>query len=298
VPTVASVSLLSCAREPAFDAKTVELLGANVSSSANFVPFGCGLLTIVPKGFTSSLKGESIMKKLSNDDKFSFSELAVVGNMSKRSIQHLADAKLLPDNSEIARLKRVAVVGAMLGAGVPLFAAARVAEAILTCFNTGDGEAPSGLNYMANRLPEEEMHGLPHGDKLSDFWYHDALKRCPDIYQVDHARKGDAQIEIVDKILVFLSTAGGFKTMNVFDGEPDEASYVGSIQGWARGAESEVRLLVMDAPFDPEHPEFPEKGKKITAKVNDRRKNAIAIVKINASLAIRTGLDRLAGHRQ
>jgi hypothetical protein len=298
VPTAALVSPQSCARQPAFDAKAVELLGENVSSSANFVPFRCGLLTIVPKGFTSSIKGESIMKKLSNDDKFSFSELAVVGNMSKRSIQHLADAKLLPDSSEIARLKRVAVVGAMLGAGVPLFAAARVAEAILTYFNTEDGEAPSGFKYLANELPSEEQLRLPHGDRINDFWYHDALKRYPAIYPLGQARIGDAQIEIVDKSLVFLSYLGVKTIIKVFGDESEESSYVGSIQGWARGAESKVRLLEMDASFDPEDPDFPRKGREVTISVNDRRKNAIAIVKINASLAIRTGLDRLAGHRQ
>lgn len=238
------------------------------------------------------------MKNAPNEGTFSFSELAVAGNMSKRSIQHLSDARLLPADPEVARIKRVAVVGALLSAGVPLFAAGRVAAAILTEFNTEDGEAPSGLNFLARGLPSDELNRLPEANQNIDFWYHDALKRCPTIYFPNIALSSDAIVEIVDRRLVFLSNMSGFKILNPFGEKPVEASYVGEIQAWTRGADCRVRLLMHDAPFDQKSLSFAASAGSITAEANTRRMNAIALVKINASLAIRTAFDRLWSHRQ
>lgn len=220
-------------------------------------------------------------------DNFSYSALAVGSDMTKRDIQHLLESKevLMPDGRGIRTLKRAAVVGAFRAAGLTLFTAARLAKAILDEFSQYDGEAPSGLNFLARDLPREAMTLLPpQADQTNDYHYHFALIRNPNSYPKGKALRSDAIIEIVDFRLVFISSR-----------QFPKPHLVGWIEGFGRGGNAHVihvteRIGVMD---DQENPGWRARNEQLEAEALFERENAVAKTTVNVSLAICTALDRI-----
>lgn len=240
------------------------------------------------------------------EKQFSLAELAIAGDMTKRSVQYVSDAGLLPHGGGIGALKRIGSVGAFVSAGTPLLVAARLAKAILLEFNQHDGEAPTGLNFLARSLPKTDIASLA-GTESDDYWYHRALIRHPALYQAGKALVSDALIEIVDRKLVFLGDNSGLKTLVPASGSFNDeaptlqplsvdASFMGWIEGWGRGAAARVvsvneKIGLMD---DHAHPEWRSNALLFETQAQDARKNAIGKLTINVSLAMRTALDRLS----
>ncbi len=230
------------------------------------------------------------------EDTFSFSDLAIASSMSKRQIQHLADARLLPENGSIATLKRACVIGGFSFGGVPIIAAGRIAKTILDEFNEPDGEVPSALRYLARGLMQKARAEIPSPD--SDYWYHRALwmHRSEADYRPGRATKSDALIEIVDKAHIYFCGTSGLPFFTPWGGK--EAVYFGRIEGWERGSDASIITLPELVPLDPDHPDYLIKGKALADLADRARANAVAVLTVNVSLAVRNGLDRLAAHRE
>jgi len=202
------------------------------------------------------------------------------------------------DVCDIRTLKRVAVIGAFRASVVPLMAAAQVAEAMILEFGSDDGEAPSGLNNLWRKLPRGEISALPW---RNDYGLHARLRRHPEIYTPGQAMDYDAVYEIAEREFVFLrqlkstgSVADPFATGGISE---SGLSFVGRIEGWRRGGNplfihfgEHVRLFHEDGKATAE-------AKALYQKMLTARENAVGVIVVNLSLAIRNGLDRLAEHR-
>lgn len=216
--------------------------------------------------------------------------------MTKRQVQQLSDANLLPKGSGIGTLKRAAVVGAFHAAGAPLLMAARLAEAIaIDGFDQYDGEVPSGLINFDDKLPESEIEWLFKQPEVNDYWRHRAALRHPDIYRPGEAFSNDALIAIVDRSLFFYGNRGGQLTTPT--GLSFDFVFGGWIEGWERG--DIVRIVSksdrIDYTLDQER--FSEAYNKIELEAQRARECAIGTIVVNISLAVRTALDRIADHR-
>lgn len=220
-------------------------------------------------------------------DDFSHNDLAVAGFTTKRSVQLMADNGLLPGDHGIRDLKRVCIISAFVSAGAEPLVVGRVVEKLLWSFNQADGEMPSGLPYMARKLAGE-ARSLPGDVEPNDYWYHRDLYRRPDIYHAGKTYRSDVFVEIADREHVYLSTKGGVPRLDALDPSFPETSYEGWIEGWERGTEPRFYSLA----------ELPQSEWPATnARALSARSHAVGLLTINASLAIRNGLDRLAVHR-
>jgi hypothetical protein len=202
----------------------------------------------------------------------------------------MADNALLPGDGGIRDLKRICVIGAFVSAGAPILVAGRVVEKLLWGLNQPDGEMPSGLVDLDYKLGSA---AFPADRELSDYWRHRAALSRPDVYRPGDAWDRDFRIEIVDREHVF-TFGGTFKS--------SDRTYEGRVEGWHRGGEvffysiaetSAAPSFTTDADWL-EHNKAQERLQEASKSL---LANAVGLLTINASLAIRNGLDRLADHR-
>ena len=236
-------------------------------------------------------------KKSDAGDSFSFAELALAGAMTKRAFQHVADAErpsLLPPGNGIKVLKRIAVIGAIMNSGVPLFLAARISRTILNEFNQPDGEAPSGLSGFVRAVvaaKDRDIRPLTEAPSDgNDYWYHLTLYRNPAIYGAIRGMRqsSDFLLHISDRRTITYSTPNFSKP-----------SLVGWVEEWERGTSASVKYAteVLGSP-DPEKPEeWQEKVSRLNREALAAQVNAVGRLTVNVSLAIRSALDRVQDHR-
>ena len=232
-------------------------------------------------------------------DDFSYDDLAVVGGITKSAVRHVADAGLLPadEKEEVRMLKRVAVIGGFIAAGVPLMAAAQVADAVQLEFNQYDGETPSGLGNLWRKLPRDEIRATPNHN---DYWLHQALRGNPEIYKPGLATDSDVIVQIADREFVFAGTLHPFApTLEPFapDGVSSGTSPVGRIEGWRRGVNPRFIHFSEAVPLFDDDLRPTAEAQALHNSFIAARENAIGIITVNLSLAIRNGLDRLAERR-
>lgn len=230
-------------------------------------------------------------------DTFSYDDLAVVGGMTKNTFRHVADARLLPADKEdqVRTLKRVAVIGAFMAAGVPLMPAGQIADALSLEYGRADGEARTGLYDLWCKLPVDEIEALP---ARNAYWLHQVLLQHPGIYRPGEALARDVIFEIADRALVFtrllppnLTAIDPFAPEAVSSG----ISPVGRIEGWHRGG-AFIHFIEAVVPFGEDGEPTPA-AKELYKQMIAARRNAIGLITVNLSLAIRNGLDRLAERR-
>lgn len=245
------------------------------------------------------------MSKKIAADIFSYTELAIAGDITKRAFQHLADANAKSPNSNwlpvgkgIRTVKRLAVIGGFVSAGVPLYAAARLTSALVEAeFNTYDGEVPNGIGFLARSLPPSALDSMPAIDGDMDYWYHRALMMFPDLYVQGNALISDALVEIVDRTHIYLTSTSKLGSLNPWDGQIEKASYAGRIEGWGRDREAYFVSASSMAPIYDEDPEFKTRGAALNEMSRAAYSNAVGRLTVNVSLAVRNGLDRIARHR-
>ena len=195
--------------------------------------------------------------------------------LSKRQIQQLDDASLLPKNSKTCVLKRVAVVGAFYKSGVPLVASGNIGSLCGTICDTPDGEAQSQLreDFARAKLDGFEFDRRSLSDRsgvlTDEFKLYVALKEW-DKFNPLQARDNDIVIEVLEGELIAVGLVKDrFKT---HDTDEEGFSIFGRLKDWERGS---------DAIFEKfEPPEAP-------TNIFNIRKNAIGKIQVNVSLAIR-----------
>jgi hypothetical protein len=222
--------------------------------------------------------------------------------MTKRAFQHVVEAGLLPPDGDIRTLKRIATIGGFAAAGVPLLCSAKIAAAILVEFNEGDGEAPSGLKFLVRELLSDEISGLPAEAPPNDYWYHLGLLKHRQSFGLSGSGGSthfDVFIEIVDRKFVFIRSTSDLKTLDSVTQNPQEAQFVGWLEGWERGSDTrlvhlyeKIQVNICDT-----EDTRPKTASDVVAEASDARSNAVGAITINVSLAIRRALDRVAEHR-
>ncbi|MEA2991566.1 MAG: hypothetical protein QOD40_486 [Alphaproteobacteria bacterium] len=199
--------------------------------------------------------------------------------------------RLIPPGRGIGALHTITLAGALKGGGFSLFTAGRLAKVIPGEFKYG--ELPSGLNFIARDLPHDEALALP--EKVNDFHYHRALFRYPNIYPKGKALGSDAIIEIVDSRFIF--------TRSIQFPEP---RFSGWIEGLDRGSQAQVihvaeKIEAVPPPLaqwqESDIETWNREIARLEAEPHEARKNAVSILTVNVSLAIRNAFDRIAEHR-
>lgn len=206
----------------------------------------------------------------------SLAELAVAGAMTKRQVQHLSDNELLPEPDGVRRINRVGVVGAFLSAGHSLLSAGRLAAAIADEANTYDGETPDNLTDVARMIHEDRSRALT--GRISDPLFVYSVARTDRKFLIPgEPLRGDVRIEIIGGEDVFWDWSTS--ALNVL-GAVERRDYFAKVRRIARGQDVEI----IHAAEQPEKTE--DEIKKVLV-------NAVSVLRINCSLAIRNAYERL-----
>lgn len=246
-------------------------------------------------------------------NRFDTSDFAVGAGLTRRNISLLEEKGLLPTPTndaergglrlwDTASLKRVALIGAFHRAGVELLLAGRLVDAVAEELEARYGEFPSRLegylerplNPTRGKMPWGDVPDEPGEDIRDDYWLHYRLVTLTSIYQRGKAMRFDWFVEVVDREFLFVGTQG-LQTLSM-DGKAAEGEPLYRIRGWARGADAMTIGLAAEAGYLGD-PEARERMARIEAEALAARENAVGILRINASLAIRTALDAVHDHR-
>lgn len=222
---------------------------------------------------------------MARSETFSLNEIALAADTTKRAAQFISDNLMLRGRGP-RELKSACAAGALMTAGLPLMVAWPLAET-LADINFNDGELPTGLKYLAVKLPREEQ--LVIANPATDYDCHRALFRHPDLYMPGRAWKSDLVLEIVDGVIVFESSVRFPKPR-----------YVGRFENpLGRGVEPIFKHLVaaVGALDDETNPGWQEQMAALEQEALAARDNGVTFLRVNLSLGIRKGFDRVAEFR-
>ena len=249
---------------------------------------------------------------------FTSREIAVAAGLPARNFALLVDQNLAPRpcgdglgkaghrTYNSAGLGHAALVGALHLAGFELLVSARLAAAFADDHGASYGKLRSNLNaYLYGELNPDK--GLPWGempkdlplDFEQDYWLHYLLRNRSTIYRRGIAIQGDCIIEIADHAFVLTHSLGLKIKMHSpvsREGLPANPDY--RIIG--RGTSARIvpiheEVDSLDFQIDPRSA---EKMRQLEREYLDGRKDAVTIVQINLSLAIRNAFDRLQDDRE
>ena len=233
-------------------------------------------------------------------DQFTATELAVAGGMSARNFVLLQDKGLAPPGEGVggkgggrfwrsAGVSRIAMVGAFNKAGVELLVAARLSSLIAEEFEEIYGKVFSRLdkyllpplNHSKGYYPWKEEDG--DHDTADDFWMHHYLLTRTNIYRKATAFKDDVKFEVVDRKYVF--RLGALSTP-----EP-----------WCRITEWEKGLAIThtydEAASSTDDSARIERERLIGEEYAEAHNNAVGILRVNISIAVRNAFDAIHDYR-
>jgi hypothetical protein len=205
-----------------------------------------------------------------------------------------------------------ALIGGLFGGGVPLLASARLGAVVADELAAAYGRLPSNLaQYLQRPLnptpgtypwPKTPDNNLLSNDISYDFWLHHFLRIRTDIYKPGVTLRGDFFIEIADREFVFtdFDSKGKLKVLSPFRGESREVLAEYRIVGWKRGSNDvEVRYIFEEVPrtWVDSDPDALAKGRSVESHFHAARDNAVSVLRVNVSLAIRNALDAIHSHR-
>lgn len=250
---------------------------------------------------------------------FTSREMAVAADLSARNFALLAHQNLAPRplsegsgkaghrSYDSAGLAHAALAGALHLAGFELLVSARLAAAFADDYGASHGRLPSNLNAFVRgelnphkKLPwGETPKDLPL-DFEQDYWLHYLLRNRSSVYQRGIAIRGDCMIEIADHAFVLTHTLGleKIKVFSPVSREGLSASPDYRIIG--RGTSARIvavheEIDSLDFQIDPKST---EKMRQLEHEYLNSRKDAVTVVRINLSLAIRNAFDRLQDDRE
>ncbi len=241
---------------------------------------------------------------------FTSRELGHAVDLTARNIGLLQEKKLAPTaiHGDVGRgghrlynsaaFAHAALIGALHLAGFELLAAARLAAALAADFGAMYGKLHANLQDQA-RAHSSLFSGLGADAALDDdFWIYSRLVDRVTDYQPDLPQRGDAIVEIADHEYVLMSTYGSnLKIHSPSLEEGVDATPEYRIVG--RGAEVDVISVVEEVgSLDFEvYPENRLHMRELTLKYLAARENAVALTRLNMSLAIRKAFGRALEQR-
>jgi hypothetical protein len=226
-------------------------------------------------------------------DLFTNAELCAAAELSARNIQHLDACFLTPAAIprpgvarlwDIRALKRIIIIGALRAAGIELLLAGRLCAAIADPFESRHGKLRANIDDAWRLLKIDVPEGW-RDDADNDFWFHADLVRHG-LPHRNHAAGGDLLLEIADRRYAF---AGAF-------GWPELHDPLFLIKEWERGETASI-VPVLDLVGEAGTPTAEANIKAWEREFASAYRDAVGLLRLNVSLAIRNGLDRIAGHR-
>ncbi len=229
------------------------------------------------------------------EDRFTTPEVAEATGVTSRNVMYLCSIGAVPvaegghgrgrhRQLDIEGLARVAVIAALYNAGVEIYLASKLVEAI------GDDSDVHGISNL------EALISRPHSgviklmieqgwDTENAFYLHRAFRRHSNSYTPHIAIAYDRLFEICDRTFVFLNhLAPDSENQTLWPSKKPTALF--KISGWRKGDSVELK-----------HALSPPRGGRLPREWADALQNFRGMMRINVSLAIRDALDSIADSR-
>jgi hypothetical protein len=250
-------------------------------------------------------------------NRFSSTELAIGATLSPRTFALLKDAGIDPEPVEQGHgkssralydsegLEQAGVIGGFWAAGMPPFLATRLTRAFYkewrSCGYTGLDKL-SRLYVYWYQAAKDDSDFLSSLDSRDTFTLHRALRTRTSIYKPKTALSEDLIVEIVNRRYVFnLSRADGkLPTLSPIGGTVPASPAYRIISGWERGEEAVISNIGEEVPnWDfSEDPQSAAIYKRIEDEFLSAHKNAVGLLRVNVSLAVRNAFDAVHDRRQ
>ncbi|MFN3076370.1 MAG: hypothetical protein ABT940_05735 [Alphaproteobacteria bacterium] len=248
-------------------------------------------------------------------DRFTATELEIGGGLPLRSVEILLKngvappAETDPERGSVRYwgtrgVQRIALVGAIFQGGAELLLASRlsaaIAEEIELFYVSG---LHSNLWYSCRKSGKASDYVKWTQAKVDhpseDYWLHRFMRIETSDYHPGVAMPGDTIIEIVDRQYVFINTNNGIRVHSPVSSEGIEAQPSYRVTGWEKGSSAEVHSVADEVDSFGFHanPAAKEQYRRIEAEFMEARRNAVGLLKINMSLAIRKAFDAIFDHR-
>jgi hypothetical protein len=250
-------------------------------------------------------------------DRFSASCAAIAAGIEVRKLHVIREAGAGPEPVEyVARrggallydtagIAQWALCGAFVRAGIDLLSSARLAKSLSAEFGYR-ASSVANIDRWARSVPgalAERSKASSEVDEL--FWVHRAIRNAvPKFYVPFAASMGDVVLDIVDREYVLAGPPVGVNLATASpDGTAREWAALAKIS-WKRVSPKGDGGVSIDDPFasidlDFEcNPQGRDRAKAVEDAFQAARNNAVAIVRINVSLAIRNALDLLHNSRE
>lgn len=213
------------------------------------------------------------------EDRFTSTDLAIASGLSPRNVLSIQAAELLPPALsgpgpasaklyDIAALNQATLVGALYLGGMELFPAARLGAVVAAVMADRLGGINGNIAAVWTACGKPELK-----DTSREYWFHKELYSqglCPsNIYY-----PGDFFFELVNRSFVLLGITG-------------EMELHCSLSTTGQRGD----------PFVPVPLFLHDDVQALEQRAEEERANALAILRVNVSLAVRVGLDRLQQHR-
>jgi hypothetical protein len=207
--------------------------------------------------------------------------------------------------------KHGALIGAFVGANIPVMAAARLAREVNAELRQRYYVLRSNLERFLEKSHNPQHPSWPFDDTMRNslgcplpsedeaFWLHHLLVMTKS-YQLDKALPGDFCIEIADKKYVYITCIDALPALSPFS---DDKSYLDPnwrILGWERGNDDPVVQHIAEEfqlGWDERDSSAWQAAHAIEKEYLDAHRDAVSLVRINISAAIRKAFDRLRDHR-
>ncbi len=252
-------------------------------------------------------------RKDSPPDRFTSADMALAGGTTPRNFSLLVDRGLAPEavsgggGRGAARMwnsygvSHIALVSALHGScGLELLLAAKLAAAFEDDFSSVRGLFPSNLSDFLQRPYNPNFPHAPwqkeenEQDIRDDFWLHHYLRTRSKVYRRARYMRGDVFMEIVNRQFVFtaLDPELRIKFVGGKDAEP-----LARIVGLDRGADAEVLSLADEVDLNHRDPKWQARFDEVEREFFSARENAIGVIRVNVSLAIRNAFDAIHDYR-
>lgn len=262
-------------------------------------------------------------RKNTSPDHFTSTEMALAAGISARNFGVLVEAGLAPEatNTDSGKntsrlwdrfgIGKSAVIGAVHKGGAELMMSAKIGELVVEEFASGRGYLPTRfsehldppLNPNHNDFPWEATNQEIMLSTDNDFWLHHFLRTKASNYKPWTAMDGDLIVEIVDRRYVFTDFA--YRPRHEREAPQQKPwAYVASdtpeialeIEGWEKGKEAIIRPPheILGCVTDPAEKTRIEETQQAWLLA---RQNAVGLLRVNASLAIRNAFDTIHDHR-
>ena len=249
-------------------------------------------------------------------DRFTSKDLTLAAGLSPRNFGLLVEQDLAPPGEAGAGgqaghrvwdsrgLQHAALLGALHLAGLELLVAARLAAAVTKDMSLFYGRLPSNLRaFLQAPLNPRPGHtpwegGFSTAQSEDDYWLHHALRTASDIYRPHETVRGDYLLEVADNQFV-ITRHHGSKVDFLSPASSAQLKVNPEFRIIGKGGEVRVVRIHEEVESLNFHadPVAAAAYTKVETEYVRAYDNAVTLLSVNASLAIRNAFDRVLDER-